>query len=162
MNFPAKLLLEDETIFEGEGFGCETLGVGEVVFNTAMTGYQEIITDPSYDGQMITFTYPHIGNTGINSVDYESKKIFARGLIVRDFCTFPSNWRSEQSLDDYLKLNKTICISNIDTRFLTKKIRDEGCKVGVIYPSEKITDKEAMIQIKDSVSYTHLTLPTKA
>ena len=149
MNFPAKLLLEDETIFEGEGFGCETLGVGEVVFNTAMTGYQEIITDPSYDGQMITFTYPHIGNTGINSVDYESKKIFARGLIVRDFCTFPSNWRSEQSLDDYLKLNKTICISNIDTRFLTKKIRDEGCKVGVIYPSEKITDKEAMIQIKD-------------
>ena len=123
-----------------------------------MTGYQEIITDPSYDGQMITFTYPHIGNTGINSVDYESKKIFARGLIVRDFCTFPSNWRSEQSLDDYLKLNKTICISNIDTRFLTKKIRDEGCKVGVIYPSEKITDKEASLSVIFSDGYITPTL----
>ncbi len=90
MKFAAKLLLENGISFEGIGFGFQKIGVGEVVFNTAITGYQEILTDPSYDGQIITFTYPHIGNTGINFEDNESKKIAARGLIVKNFCDFPT------------------------------------------------------------------------
>ena len=91
MKFDVKLLLENGISFEGIGFGYQKIGVGEVVFNTAITGYQEILTDPSYDGQIITFTYPHIGNTGINFEDNESKQVSARGMIVKNFCDFPSN-----------------------------------------------------------------------
>ena len=147
MKFPAKLKLENGITFEGIGFGVEKIGIGEVVFNTAITGYQEILTDPSYDGQIITFTYPHIGNTGINFDDNESKKISARGVIVKNFCDFPSNWRSKQSLEEFLIEQKAICISDIDTRKLTRILRDEGCKVGAIYPSDKFTDDEAMYEI---------------
>ena len=148
MKFAAKLLLENGISFEGIGFGFQKIGVGEVVFNTAITGYQEILTDPSYDGQIITFTYPHIGNTGINFEDNESKKIAARGLIVKNFCDFPSNYRSKMSLEDFLIEQKTICISDIDTRHLTKILRDEGCKIGAIYPTKLFTDEEANSEIK--------------
>ena len=148
MKFAAKLLLENGISFEGIGFGFQKIGVGEVVFNTAITGYQEILTDPSYDGQIITFTYPHIGNTGINFEDNESKKIAARGLIVKNFCDFPSNYRSKMSLEDFLVEQKTICISDIDTRHLTRILRDEGCKIGAIYPTKLFTDIEAVSEIK--------------
>ena len=148
MKFAAKLLLENGISFEGIGFGFQKIGIGEVVFNTAITGYQEILTDPSYDGQIITFTYPHIGNTGINFEDNESKNIAARGLVVRNFCDFPSNYRSKMSLEDFLIEQKTICISDIDTRHLTKVLRDEGCKIGAIYPSKLFTDEEAVSGIK--------------
>ena len=148
MKFAAKLLLENGISFEGIGFGFQKIGVGEVVFNTAITGYQEILTDPSYDGQIITFTYPHIGNTGINFEDNGSKKIAARGLIVKNFCDFPSNYRSKMSLEDFLIEQKTICISDIDTRHLTKILRDEGCKIGAIYPTKLFTDEEANSEIK--------------
>lgn len=148
MKFAAKLLLENGITFEGIGFGFQKIGVGEVVFNTSITGYQEILTDPSYDGQMITFTYPHIGNTGINFEDNESKKIAARGMIVKNFCDFPSNHRSKMSLEEFLVEQKTICISDIDTRHLTKILRDEGCKIGAIYPTQVFTDEEAASEIK--------------
>ncbi|RPG44895.1 MAG: carbamoyl-phosphate synthase small subunit [Gammaproteobacteria bacterium TMED112] len=148
MKFAAKLLLENGISFEGIGFGFKKIGVGEVVFNTAITGYQEILTDPSYDGQIITFTYPHIGNTGINFEDNESKKISARGLIVKNFCDFPSNYRSKMSLEKFLLEQKVICISDIDTRHLTRILRDEGCKIGAIYPSKYFTDEEADSEIK--------------
>ncbi len=148
MKFSAKLLLENGISFEGVGFGFQKIGVGEVVFNTSITGYQEILTDPSYDGQIITFTYPHIGNTGINFEDNESKNIAARGMIVKNFCDFPSNYRSKMSLEDFLIEQKTICISDIDTRHLTKILRDEGCKIGAIYPSQLFTDEEAAAEIE--------------
>ena len=148
MKFAAKLLLENGISFEGIGFGFQKIGVGEVVFNTSITGYQEILTDPSYDGQIITFTYPHIGNTGINFEDNESKNIAARGMIVKNFCDFPSNHRSKMSLEDFLVEQKTICISDIDTRHLTKILRDEGCKIGAIYPSQLFTDEEASSEIE--------------
>ena len=148
MKFGAKLLLENGISFDGIGFGFKKIGVGEVVFNTSITGYQEILTDPSYDGQIITFTYPHIGNTGINFEDNESKNIAARGLIVKNFCDFPSNHRSKMSLEEFLVEQKTICISDIDTRHLTKILRDEGCKIGAIYPTQHFTDEEAISEIK--------------
>ena len=107
------LILSDGSVFDGIGFGFDLESIGEVVFNTAITGYQEILTDPSYDGQIITFTYPHIGNTGINFEDNESKQISARGMIVKNFCDFPSNWRSKQSLEEFLIEQKVICISDI-------------------------------------------------
>ena len=144
----AVLALADGTVFNGRAIGASGISVGEVVFNTAMTGYQEILTDPSYDGQIITFTYPHIGNTGINFEDNESKNIAARGLVVKNFCDFPSNYRSKMSLEDFLIEQKTICISDIDTRHLTKILRDEGCKIGAIYPSKLFTDEEAISGIK--------------
>ena len=149
MKFDVKLLLENGISFEGIGFGYQKIGVGEVVFNTAITGYQEILTDPSYDGQIITFTYPHIGNTGINFEDNESKQVSARGMIVKNFCDFPSNWRSKQSLEEFLIEQKVICISDIDTRQLTKILRDEGCKVGANYTTQNFTDDEAQFEIQN-------------
>ena len=107
---PAFLVLADGTLLEGIPFGHKGIAVGEVVFNTAITGYQEILTDPSYDGQIITFTYPHIGNTGINFEDNESKQVSARGMIVKNFCDFPSNWRSKQSLEEFLIEQKELWV----------------------------------------------------
>ena len=147
MSFKAILALEDGSVFYGKGFGKEKFDVGELVFNTSMTGYQEIITDPSYKKQIITFTHPHIGNTGINFEDNESKNIAARGMIVKNFCDFPSSHRSKMSLEDFLVEQKTICISDIDTRHLTKILRDEGCKIGAIYPTQLFTDEEALSEI---------------
>ena len=112
----AILLLEDGTVFEGTSFGAKGQKCGEVVFNTSMAGYQEIMTDPSYHEQIITMTYPLIGNYGTNKDDWESRKVFARGFIVKENCDYPSNWRNAQSLSDYLKANKVVGLEGIDTR----------------------------------------------
>jgi carbamoyl-phosphate synthase small subunit len=132
MNNKAVLYLEDGTIFWGEGFGGSKECVGEVVFNTGMSGYQEILTDPSYKGQIVTLTYPEIGNYGINEEDIESEKIYLEGLIVREYIEDYSNFRSKGSLGEYLKKNDKIGISNIDTRKLTKILREKGSLVGII------------------------------
>jgi carbamoyl-phosphate synthase small subunit len=129
---PALLVLEDGTIFRGTAIGAEGMSVGEVVFNTSMTGYQEIITDPSYAEQIITLTYPHIGNYGTNSEDEENDKIWAKGLVIRDLPLLASNFRSEQDLSAYLKNNNVVGIADIDTRKLTRILRDKGAQNGCI------------------------------
>jgi len=128
----AILVLEDGTVFKGTAIGAHGVAVGEVVFNTSMTGYQEILTDPSYAEQIITLTYPHIGNTGINSEDKESDTIFAKGLVIRDLPLLASNFRNEQSLSDYLIENNILGISDIDTRKLTRILREKGAQNGCI------------------------------
>jgi len=128
----ALLVLEDGSCFKGESIGVSGTAVGEVVFNTSMTGYQEILTDPSYARQMVTLTYPHIGNTGTTPEDNESKSVFASGLIVRDVPVRLSNWRSTDSLGDFLKKNKVVGISGIDTRRLTRILREKGALSGCI------------------------------
>ena len=120
MTTPAILALEDGTVFHGTSIGAAGQTIGEVVFNTAMTGYQEILTDPSYCRQIVTLTYPHIGNTGSNSEDMESSKIHASGLIMRDSTMVTSSWRSERSFGDFLEQGKTVAIADIDTRKLTR------------------------------------------
>lgn len=137
----AVLLLEDGTVFRGNSFGATGTKCGEVVFNTAMTGYQEILTDPSYNEQIITMTYPLIGNYGTNSEDWESRKIFARGFIVKENCDYPSNWRNKDSLSDYLVKNKVVGLEGIDTRKLVRHIRTAGAMRGVI-SSESLTIAE--------------------
>jgi carbamoyl-phosphate synthase small subunit len=132
----AILLLEDGTVFEGESFGAEGTQCGEVVFNTSMTGYQEILTDPSYYEQIITMTYPLIGNYGTNNEDMESRGIFARGFIVKENCEYPSNWRSGTSLVKYLKDNGIVGLEGIDTRKLVKHIREKGAMRGIISSTE--------------------------
>jgi carbamoyl-phosphate synthase small subunit len=131
--FPSALLaLADGTVFSGIGIGAPGSSVGEVVFNTAMTGYQEILTDPSYCRQIVTRTYPHIGNTGANREDEESAQLYAAGLVIRDLPLRASNFRSEQSLPDYLKANKLVAISGIDTRRLTRILRTGGAQSGCL------------------------------
>ena len=137
----AVLLLEDGTVFRGNSFGAIGTRCGEVVFNTSMSGYQEILTDPSYNEQIITMTYPLIGNYGTNPEDWESRKLFARGFIVKENCDYPSNWRSEHSLSDYLKKNKIVGLEGIDTRKLVRHIRTAGAMRGVI-SSEKLSIAE--------------------
>jgi carbamoyl-phosphate synthase small subunit len=137
----AILLLEDGTVFHGRAFGAKGTKCGEVVFNTAMTGYQEILTDPSYHEHIITMTYPLIGNYGINKADIESRKIFARGFIVKENCNYPSNWRSKNSLSAYLKANNVVGLEDIDTRALVKHIRTEGAMKGIISSTEFRTSK---------------------
>ena len=132
----AILLLEDGTVFEGTSFGATGESCGEVVFNTAMSGYQEILTDPSYYEQIVTMTYPLIGNYGTNKLDWESRKIFAAGFIVKENCNYPSNWRNSSSLDDYLKANNVIGLEGIDTRALVRHIRTQGAMRGVISSTE--------------------------
>ncbi len=128
----AWLALEDGMVFEGEGFGAEGEIYGEVVFNTALTGYQEILTDPSYKGQIVTMTYPHIGNYGINSRDEEASKIWAEGFIIRELSPVVSNYRSDETLSAYMKRQGKIGIEEIDTRKLVKHLRDNGAKKGII------------------------------
>ena len=128
----AILLLEDGTVFEGDSFGAIGQKCGEVVFNTSMTGYQEILTDPSYNEQIITMTYPLIGNCGTNKCDWESRKVFASGFIVKENCEYPSNWRNKDSLGDYLESNNVIGLEGIDTRKLVKHIRTIGAMRGII------------------------------
>jgi len=132
----AVLLLEDGTVFEGVSFGTRGQKCGEVVFNTSMTGYQEILTDPSYNEQIITMTYPLIGNVGTNSADWESRKVFASGFIVKENCNYPSNWRSKDSLSRYLEANDVIGLEGIDTRKLVKHIRTRGAMKGIISSTE--------------------------
>ena len=125
-NPTAALVLEDGSVFTGFGFGASTINTGEVCFNTSMTGYQEILTDPSYAGQIITFTFPHIGNVGINDQDFETDIPAALGLIVRQPVTNPASWRATNDLNSWLKANNLPGISGIDTRALTRRIRDLG------------------------------------
>jgi carbamoyl-phosphate synthase small subunit len=132
----AILLLEDGTSFTGRSFGAEGEAVGEVVFNTSMTGYQEILTDPSYKGQIVTMTYPLIGNYGVNPEDVESPRPWLEGFIVKEYSHFPSNWRATEPLDHLLKRNRIIAIEGIDTRALTRKIRDRGAMQGILSTEE--------------------------
>lgn len=136
MTRPAILALEDGSVFRGVAIGADGQTVGEVVFNTAMTGYQEILTDPSYTRQLVTLTYPHIGNTGINAEDIESASMGAAGLIIRDLPLMASNFRSEMSLQDYLQQNQLVAIGDIDTRRLTRILRDKGSLSGCILAGE--------------------------
>jgi carbamoyl-phosphate synthase small subunit len=129
---PAVLVLSDGTVFQGIAIGATGNTVGEVVFNTSMTGYQEILTDPSYTEQIVTLTYPHIGNTGTNIEDVESGKVYAAGLIIRDLPLLESNFRSTQTLSDYLKANNIVAIADIDTRKLTRILREKGAQAGCI------------------------------
>ena len=143
MIVPALLALEDGSLFRGVAIGAAGQATGEVVFNTAMTGYQEILTDPSYAQQMVTLTYPHIGNTGTNSEDEEAKKIWATGLIVRDLPLLASNFRNTQNLSDYLRERNIVGIADIDTRRLTRLLRDKGAQNGCIMAGE-IDDASAL------------------
>ena len=134
---PAILALEDGTVFHGRAIGASGTAIGEVVFNTAMTGYQEILTDPSYAQQMVTLTYPHIGNTGVNPEDEEAEKPFATGLIVRDCPAVYSNWRAQESLPEYLERIGVVGIADIDTRKLTRILREKGAQGGAIVAGEE-------------------------
>jgi len=145
----AILVLEDGTVFKGTAIGADGAAVGEVVFNTSMTGYQEILTDPSYAEQIITLTYPHIGNTGTNSEDEESSTIWAKGLVIRDLPLLASNFRNEQNLDDYLKVNNILGIADIDTRKLTRILREKGAQNGCILTGENLDEAAALAQAKD-------------
>lgn len=134
----AILVLADGTVFQGTSIGASGQTVGEVVFNTSMTGYQEILTDPSYTEQIVTLTYPHIGNTGINAEDIESENVCASGLVIRDLPLLASNFRSEQSLSDYLIANNIVAIADIDTRKLTRILREKGAQAGCIFVGDDV------------------------
>ena len=142
----ACLVLEDGTTLKGEGFGSEKEVLGEVVFNTSMSGYQEALTDPSYKGQILTLTYPLIGNYGINPDDYESDKIQVEGFAVREYCKFPSHRKGEKTIDQFLKENDKPGISGIDTRALTIKIREHGTMKGALKTSKEEIGTEKLIQ----------------
>ncbi|GAB3000248.1 glutamine-hydrolyzing carbamoyl-phosphate synthase small subunit [Arenimonas maotaiensis] len=144
MTQPAILALEDGTVFEGLSVGATGISVGEVVFNTAMTGYQEILTDPSYSRQLVTLTYPHIGNTGITGLDNESGQVYAAGLIVRDVPRRASNWRSQIDLPEWLVKNGIVAISDIDTRKLTRLLRDRGAQSGTLMAG--VIDREHAVE----------------
>ncbi|MEQ6918040.1 glutamine-hydrolyzing carbamoyl-phosphate synthase small subunit [Halomonas aquatica] len=144
MNKPAILALEDGSVFHGTAIGADGLTSGEVVFNTAMTGYQEILTDPSYTRQIVTLTYPHIGNTGVNAEDVESGAIAAAGLVIRDLPLLASSFRSEQSLSDYLKGQNVLGIADIDTRRLTRILRDKGAQNGAILAGADAEGEDAV------------------
>ncbi|MDO6719335.1 glutamine-hydrolyzing carbamoyl-phosphate synthase small subunit [Psychrosphaera sp. 1_MG-2023] len=147
MTQPALLVLEDGTMFHGTAIGADGLSVGEVVFNTSMTGYQEIITDPSYAEQIVTLTYPHIGNYGTNSEDEENDTIWAKGLVIRDLPLVASNFRSEQDLSSYLKAKNIVGIADIDTRKLTRILRDKGAQNGCIIAGE-VDEEKALAAAK--------------
>jgi carbamoyl-phosphate synthase small subunit len=151
---PALLALADGTVFRGRSIGATGQSVGEVVFNTAMTGYQEIVTDPSYAGQIVTLTYPHIGNTGVNGEDVEASRVFAAGLVIRDLPQRPSNFRMERDLSAYLRDEGIVGIADIDTRKLTRILREKGAQAGVIVAAgegQPLTDgmvQDALAQAK--------------
>jgi len=140
----ARLILEDGSLFKGTSRGARGEAVGEVVFNTAMTGYQEILTDPSYCGHILTMTFPLIGNYGINRDDFESRRPFVRGFIAREFCQTPHNWRSVMTLEEYLKENNIIAVDGLDTRALTRLIREKGSLRGIITTED--TPYEALLE----------------
>ena len=144
---PALLALADGTVFHGRAIGALGSAIGEVVFNTAMTGYQEILTDPSYAGQIVTLTYPHIGNTGVNAEDVESRRIFAAGLVIRDLPALESNWRATGTLGDYLRDNNIVGIADIDTRKLTRILREKGAQNGCIVAGPSLGAAEATAAI---------------
>ena len=141
---PAILILADGTIFRGVSIGSDGHTVGEVVFNTSLTGYQEILTDPSYCKQIVTLTYPHIGNVGVNPEDMEAHKIFASGLVIRDLPLAASNFRKTQGLDDYLKSQNVVAIAEIDTRKLTRVLREQGAQNGCIMAGDSVDETQAL------------------
>jgi carbamoyl-phosphate synthase small subunit len=141
---PAILALADGSIFRGEAIGADGQTVGEVVFNTAMTGYQEILTDPSYAQQIVTLTYPHIGNTGTTPEDAESDRVWSAGLVIRDLPLVASNWRNTMPLDEYLKANNVVAIAGIDTRRLTRILREKGAQNGCIMAGDDISEEAAI------------------
>ncbi|MDF2153328.1 glutamine-hydrolyzing carbamoyl-phosphate synthase small subunit [Vibrio sp. CAU 1672] len=149
MSKSALLVLEDGTVFHGVSIGADGSSVGEVVFNTSMTGYQEILTDPSYSQQIVTLTYPHIGNTGTNSEDEESASIHAQGLVIRDLPLIASNFRNEQSLSDYLKSQNIVGIADIDTRKLTRILREKGAQNGCIVAGNNLDEALALAKAKE-------------
>ena len=144
MTKQAILALADGSIFRGEAIGADGQTVGEVVFNTAMTGYQEILTDPSYAQQIVTLTYPHIGNTGTTPEDAESDRVWSAGLVIRDLPLVASNWRNTMSLSDYLKANNVVAIAGIDTRRLTRILREKGAQNGCIMAGDNISEEAAI------------------
>lgn len=144
MRQPALLALEDGSLFWGESIGSEGQTVGEVVFNTALTGYQEILTDPSYARQIVTLTYPHIGNVGTNDEDEESSHVFAAGLVIRELSAIASNWRSRMPLDEYLRRHKVVAIHGVDTRRLTRILREKGAQNGCIVAGDDIDADAAL------------------
>ena len=141
---PALLALEDGSVFHGSSIGIDGISVGEVVFNTAMTGYQEILTDPSYARQIVTLTYPQIGNTGVNPEDVESDRVFASGLVIRQTPRRPSNWRMTQTLQDYLRAQGVVAIADVDTRRLTRLIREKGALSGCILAGPTVDEAQAL------------------
>lgn len=149
----AILVLQDGTTFHGRAIGAEGAVTGEVVFNTSMTGYQEILTDPSYSRQIVTLTYPHIGNTGTNSADEESPDVYAQGLVIRDLPLTTSNFRSEESLSEYLKRRNVVAIADIDTRKLTRLLREKGAQNGCIIAGEH---PDAVLALKNAQSFSGL------
>ena len=156
MNSRAVLALENGLIFEGTAIGVHGMSVGEVVFNTSITGYQEILTDPSYAKQIITLTHPHIGNTGVNLEDEESTHIWAAGLVIRDLPFFASNWRSEQPLDEYLQDKGVVAIAEIDTRRLTRVLRDQGSQNGVIITGDDLSEGDINEAIASAKAFAGL------
>ncbi|MFI4970751.1 MAG: glutamine-hydrolyzing carbamoyl-phosphate synthase small subunit [Lysobacterales bacterium] len=144
MTIPALLALADGSLFRGVSIGVQGHCVGEVVFNTAMTGYQEILTDPSYAQQIVTLTYPHIGNTGCNAADAESTRVHIAGLVIRDLPLIASSWRCEETLGAYLERNRVVAIAEIDTRRLTRLLRDRGTQNGCILAGADISDDAAL------------------
>jgi len=141
---PALLVLADGSVFRGEAIGADGHSVGEVVFNTAMTGYQEILTDPSYSRQIVTLTYPHIGNTGVTPEDVESDRVHAAGLVIRDLPLLASSWRCKQTLPEYLKDNGVVAIAGIDTRRLTRILREKGSQNGCIMAGDDLSEERAL------------------
>ncbi|MDF2446447.1 MAG: carA [Moraxellaceae bacterium] len=144
MNKPAILVLQDGSVFRGISIGADGLTAGEVVFNTSMTGYQEILTDPSYARQIVTLTYPHIGNTGANAEDEESKELWASGLVIRDLSMIPSSFRSQEDLSSYLKRRNIVGIADIDTRRLTRILREKGAQNGAIFAGDAVNEAHAL------------------
>jgi carbamoyl-phosphate synthase small subunit len=144
----ALLVLEDGTQFHGRAIGATGSAVGEVVFNTSMTGYQEILTDPSYSRQIVTLTYPHIGNVGTNAADAESTQVHAQGLVIRDLPLIASNYRNEEGLSDYLTRNNIVAIADIDTRKLTRLLREKGAQNGCIIAGDALDAAEALAKAK--------------
>ena len=148
MSHIAILALADGSVFRGTAIGAAGFASGEVVFNTAMTGYQEILTDPSYAEQIVTLTYPHIGNTGSNSEDEESQKVWAKGLVIRDLPLLASNFRSKENLSDYLVRHNIVGIADIDTRRLTRILRETGAQSGCIVAGQFASEEEAIEKAK--------------
>lgn len=157
----AILVLEDGSVFHGQSIGATGHATGEVVFNTSMTGYQEILTDPSYSHQIVTLTYPHIGNVGVNAEDEESNAVHARGLVIRDLPLLHSNWRSEGSLTDYLTKHQIVAIADIDTRKLTRILREKGAQRGCIIAGSGVDEAAALGLAKKTVPLKGLDLAKK-
>ncbi|MEO0565279.1 MAG: carbamoyl phosphate synthase small subunit, partial [Chloroflexota bacterium] len=155
MTMQGVLVLEDGRVFKGEAFGAEGVETGEVVFNTSMTGYQEILTDPSYYKQIVTMTVPHVGNTGVNPEDVESEKIWVSGFVVRSLSPLVSNWRSQATLSEYLQAQGVVGLTGIATRALVRHIREQGAMRAVVATGEAADDTAALVEMaKHSMSMT--------